>query len=729
MYNRPLIYPLLIGVIVLAFFARMFYPDLAVFITPEFGQSDLFHLNYPMKFFLSDSLAQGHLPLWNDYIGTGFPQLAEGQIGALNMTNLLLYTFIPFPYVINVAYVVMFLTAALGSYFYLRFLHFERIVAFLCAILFSFSGYFITHAIHINVVHASSYLPWIFLLAHAFIRTNKLFYALILSLVVSQQYFAGHPQTTFITLLGITLLYVHARRKQLFHLGTYFIPLVTLLIVCGLIAVQFMPSHELLNISNRKDGFNLDQATRFSFPIGHVMGFIDPNFLGSPKDGTYPDFNTLKGSIYWENTGYIGILPLVLIMLALLMKKKSSLHVFYVFLLTVAFVLMLGKHSPFHPIFTIPPFSMFRVPSRFMLLLVWSMTVLSAFGFQWMLEFMRQRLKNNLLRQFVTYLLVTVSVVQLLHYGYNYNPIGTAKDWLRMPALTQNIPDDKRFYTIGSEVAWNKHYVNAGWSHLEPYLQLLNYAEPNFNVLYKKPAFEVYPILISLRYQVMANLIEREIVLDDSLSSFEVSDLGIKLLRMNNTSTIVSAMNNNTLEIIAEKNSSYDKVSLYSVPNPLQRVRMVYDFDIATTVEEFQDKVADNDFDPATTILLENNPTDTLPLEQTKHALSTIDVVAQEPTTQTIKVTTNQNGILVMSDLYYPGWSAYINASPTEIFPANVAQRAIVIPKGEHLVTFTYQPKSFRQGAIISLITHVVVFILIFVVSLLATRYRRASTL
>lgn len=56
------------------------------------------------------------------------------------------------------------------------------------------------------------------------------------------------------------------------------------------------------------------------------------------------------------------------------------------------------------------------------------------------------------------------------------------------------------------------------------------------------------------------------------------------------------------------------------------------------------------------------------------------------------------NGVLVLTDTYYPGWRALVDGKETKIFPADVAFRAIALPKGEHSVEFIYIPISFKIG-------------------------------
>jgi uncharacterized membrane protein YfhO len=60
---------------------------------------------------------------------------------------------------------------------------------------------------------------------------------------------------------------------------------------------------------------------------------------------------------------------------------------------------------------------------------------------------------------------------------------------------------------------------------------------------------------------------------------------------------------------------------------------------------------------------------------------------------------------LVVSDVYYPGWTATIDDQPTQVYPANFAFRAVLVPPGEHRVAFTFEPATWRAGSIISVLT------------------------
>jgi len=156
--------------IILIYFSRLFWPEPALFSTPDFGHSDLWHLNIPLRFSYWEALQKNQLPFWDQKIGNGFPVFAENETGALNLQNLILYRFFPFVTAFNLSYVFIFLTAFLGTILLFFEFRVHKFMSFIGALIFTFSGFFITHIIHPNLIHTASYFPLLFFLLE---RTNK----------------------------------------------------------------------------------------------------------------------------------------------------------------------------------------------------------------------------------------------------------------------------------------------------------------------------------------------------------------------------------------------------------------------------------------------------------------------------------------------------------------------------------------------------------------------------
>jgi uncharacterized membrane protein YfhO len=61
-------------------------------------------------------------------------------------------------------------------------------------------------------------------------------------------------------------------------------------------------------------------------------------------------------------------------------------------------------------------------------------------------------------------------------------------------------------------------------------------------------------------------------------------------------------------------------------------------------------------------------------------------------------------GWLVLSDVWYPGWRAWVDGRPAPILRANYLFRAVKVEPGARQVIFAYQPLSFRMGLGLSLL-------------------------
>lgn len=70
-----------------------------------------------------------------------------------------------------------------------------------------------------------------------------------------------------------------------------------------------------------------------------------------------------------------------------------------------------------------------------------------------------------------------------------------------------------------------------------------------------------------------------------------------------------------------------------------------------------------------------------------------------------IETQNEDSGMLVLSDNYYPGWSASVDGTPAEIFRANCTMRAISVPAGRHMISFVFMPVTFKASVYLSLAT------------------------
>ncbi len=79
-------------------------------------------------------------------------------------------------------------------------------------------------------------------------------------------------------------------------------------------------------------------------------------------------------------------------------------------------------------------------------------------------------------------------------------------------------------------------------------------------------------------------------------------------------------------------------------------------------------------------------------------------VVEYTPGHIRVEVDAARASVLVVSESYYPGWHAVIDGQDVEILRANYLSQGVVVPAGKHTVEMKYEPDSFRNGALLSLL-------------------------
>jgi len=84
-----------------------------------------------------------------------------------------------------------------------------------------------------------------------------------------------------------------------------------------------------------------------------------------------------------------------------------------------------------------------------------------------------------------------------------------------------------------------------------------------------------------------------------------------------------------------------------------------------------------------------------------------IAFVRYEVNRVSLRVKTPVNAILVLSDVYYPGWRATMDGAPTPILRADYVFRGVWLPPGDHDVEMVFSPRTWRVGLVVSLVTWV----------------------
>ncbi len=91
------------------------------------------------------------------------------------------------------------------------------------------------------------------------------------------------------------------------------------------------------------------------------------------------------------------------------------------------------------------------------------------------------------------------------------------------------------------------------------------------------------------------------------------------------------------------------------------------------------------------------------------HPLGVAQITMYEPNRVRVEASAEDDGVLVLTDTYYPGWRAWVDGAEQPILRANYLFRGIMLTVGQHTVEFWYWPHSFEWGLAIATATALLV--------------------
>jgi hypothetical protein len=133
------------------------------------------------------------------------------------------------------------------------------------------------------------------------------------------------------------------------------------------------------------------------------------------------------------------------------------------------------------------------------------------------------------------------------------------------------------------------------------------------------------------------------------------------------------------------------------------RVWIVYEAEVASSQDEALDRVAGPGFDPYSLAVLGE------PLEASLSGqvadLPQARLAEFSPSRLLVEVDHTSDGLLVLSELYYPGWRATVDGRQAPIHRTDAILRAVEVPAGQHQVEMVFDPPTVKLGLAISGIT------------------------
>ena len=84
----------------------------------------------------------------------------------------------------------------------------------------------------------------------------------------------------------------------------------------------------------------------------------------------------------------------------------------------------------------------------------------------------------------------------------------------------------------------------------------------------------------------------------------------------------------------------------------------------------------------------------------TTDSLASIELTSYAPDQLSYEYSTSSDQLAIFSEVYYDkGWKANIDGEPAEYFRTNYILRGMVVPAGDHNITFEFKPKAYYIGS------------------------------
>ncbi len=437
----------------------------------DFTGSDLLELNIPRRALAAKAVAQGDLPLWEPRLGNGLPLLAEGQAGVFYPTTLPLYVLLSPTAATNCSILLTLGIAVLGGYLLARTYGVSPMSAFFCALAYGLGGAFVFRLKHLNMIQVSAWLPCSLALIRLYWQSWKRIYLLILEVVWSWQFLAGHPHVTYICWLTCYLyaLALFFETYDFEEYGTWWkrcrYLFASLLVGTAgalvLSSVQLLPTWDLVQASARASAKSWEELDRFPFKFSHLTRMLVPYNQGNPAEGTSSDDIVAEG-VFWESTPYIGVIPLVFAVVCLFRRPYRSTLVIAV----LAFLCMFGALGTKGGVYWLfwkfcPAFDLFRFPARCLIPFQCFMAILAALGGQAVYDLIKRRYGVRVSSMVLSaMLLLTLADLYCLNSRYQEY---VSQEWEQKPVSWSLIENEaQRVYSPSYMMSASK-LLSGGW--------------------------------------------------------------------------------------------------------------------------------------------------------------------------------------------------------------------------------------------------------------------------
>ena len=116
-----------------------------------------------------------------------------------------------------------------------------------------------------------------------------------------------------------------------------------------------------------------------------------------------------------------------------------------------------------------------------------------------------------------------------------------------------------------------------------------------------------------------------------------------------------------------------------------------------------------------------------LGVSRTQEGGSVVKITAYEPNKLTYDVDSRNGGVVVFSEIYYPGWTATVDGEEAELGRVNYILRALKVNPGRHTVVLTFMPRSIDITETIAYAAYALLFIVVALLVFFEIRKRKGG--
>jgi hypothetical protein len=700
--------------------------------------SDLLHNQFPYRAFAGKWISHGRFPMWMPDVFSGLPYLPQIEAGPFYLPNILLFGMLD-PYAaLNLSIVFTFLLSAFGAFFLAKEYGTDIISACLAGLVFALAGFNISHVKHMSMHEAAAVLPWMMLCLEKALRSSGRVWLVCLALATAFQITAGHPQIVYYSLLLLSARIALFLGQEIFKKGRavgarVIRPFVSkavgvalaVVLGFGLCGIQLVTTFKFNQSSIRGSALDWKFASAFPYFMPDMLTFLYPPANGMVERMTY------RGTIEWENYGYVGLLALALIVVSALYVRGKTVW-FYLGAMVGSMMLVVGPATPLYRLLWsfLPGMRYFRFPTRFLLIVALSAAMLSALGVACLVKRLGKTRRRSA-AEVVAVGLVLLSFVDLFYWQRMRMPIDDLAAWKKeIPAQTviRKRGGEGRTYCLFGPEFWQLAHRNSkGFQGgFESYRLAGELPFGNLSVVYGLTSADGYTNMVDGRtasFWMWYNTVMLSKVLQPKRydeKSQRLTEEFASLLNLANVRYLVAPVpvRNENFSVLDD-----GPVKVYENTTALPRAYLAYNWKRVDTIEEAARWLFAREHNAIPAIEGDRSSG----RSDSSGAVAEVAVQANGPDRLDIDVHPLAEGYLILTDSFDPGWKAEIDGELRQILPANGYQRAVKVDPGSRKIVFSYRPPGFRAGTAISLVSLLALSACLAVPPLISRRNRSAT--